>query len=44
MDNEMGEELSEFWAAEMGMPYENKPNAILEKSFAFSIRVIKLYK
>ena len=44
MDNEMGEELSGFWAAETGVPYENKPNAILEKSFAFSVRIIKLYK
>lgn len=40
----MGEELSEFWVGETGVPYKDKPNAILEKSFAFSIRIIKLYK
>ena len=44
MNNEMGDELNEFWVAETEVPYENKPNAILEKSFAFSIRIIKLYK
>lgn len=26
------------------MNEENKPNIILEKSFAFSVRIVKLYK
>jgi four helix bundle protein len=44
MDNAMEEIVSEFWVLEPGAVYEQKPNAILDKSFAFAIRIIKLHK
>jgi four helix bundle protein len=37
-------QANEFWVLEPGAVYEQKPNAILDKSFAFAIRVIKLHK
>ncbi|MBN8822754.1 MULTISPECIES: four helix bundle protein [unclassified Spirosoma] len=40
----MEEQNSEFWVFEPGVAYESKPNAILEKSFAFAIRIIRLHK
>ncbi|MVM39337.1 four helix bundle protein [Spirosoma sp. HMF3257] len=44
MDNGMEETVSEFWVLEPRVVYEQKPNAILDKSFAFAIRIIKLHK
>ena len=37
-------QTNEFWVFEDGRAYEQKPNAILDKSFAFSVRIIKLHK
>lgn len=33
-----------FWVSEAGVPYEAKPNVSLDKTFAFSIRIVNLYK
>ena len=44
MDNEVGGELGSFWAFEPGETYQSKPNALLEKSFAFSVRILKFHK
>ncbi|KAB7731940.1 four helix bundle protein [Rudanella paleaurantiibacter] len=35
---------SSFWAEESASEYISKPNTILDKSFAFAVRVIKLYR
>jgi hypothetical protein len=34
----------EFEVTESGVPYTSKPNIVLEKSFAFSVRIVNLYK
>ena len=38
------EPQSEFWVAESSAEYVAKPNTVLDKSFAFAIRIIKLYR
>ncbi|SOD88377.1 four helix bundle protein [Spirosoma fluviale] len=37
-------QINEFWVFEPEFSYEQKPNAVLEKSFIFAIRIIKLHK
>ncbi|WP_229313226.1 four helix bundle protein [Larkinella terrae] len=36
--------LGDFEVTEPGNPYVPKPNAVLEKSFSFSVRIVNLYK
>ena len=44
MGNSMEERADDFWVLEPGVPYEQRPNTVLEKSFAFAVRIIKLHK
>jgi len=40
----MEESTSEFWVLDSEAVYAQKPNVLLEKSFSFAIRIIKLHK
>ncbi|WP_342664720.1 four helix bundle protein [Spirosoma spitsbergense] len=44
MDNDMNEDDRGFWLFEPGASYTQKPNVVLEKSFDFSVRILKFYK
>ena len=44
MNNAMEGETNAFWVFEPEASYEQKPNVVLEKSFLFAIRIIKLHK